>query len=333
MVHRDVHAVAPSAFSDRPSTAPAPRAGPARGARCAPSRAAGCARPAEARIGLIARADPSKRRGRPDPAAAAQVLEGVDVEHHRRAPGSASAPVPQRSSAPRPAAAASAARQHGDTPSPCPATASRRPRPGPAPAGAASRADSHRADISDEMWTDTIARRHRRPPRPRRPRGTPAATAATCVTGVNARSAAATSRGGDVDALAELAPADDDVERHDARCRAGSTTDRRQVCRRVSDDRDAHLAQATGRRRCRPAASRRDDVDELRRAHDDGADAALGRRRRPCAAPAPARAASSSLMSAAHLDPVAHLALDLHDAGDRVLDEQRRVGHAGTART
>ena len=43
-----------------------------------------------------------------------------------------------------------------------------------------------------------------------------------------------------------------------------------------------------------------------------------------------ARASSrraSSVMSAGHLEPVAHLAPDLHHAGDGVLDEQSRVGH------
>ena len=52
---------------------------------------------------------PEQGRRRADPAAAAQVLQGVDVEQHRRRLAPASAPRRQRSSRPRPAGASSQA--------------------------------------------------------------------------------------------------------------------------------------------------------------------------------------------------------------------------------
>ena len=136
---------------------------------------------------------PEQGRRRADPAAAAQVLQGVDVEQHRRRPRRASAPRPQRRLASAPCRGEprrpTARRYPIAMPSERESTTSHRHRRLPA----ASCADSTVPDMSDGQVHrhDRVGAAPRRPPR--RPRGRPRATAATCVTGRTARSAAATS--------------------------------------------------------------------------------------------------------------------------------------------
>ena len=154
------------------------------------------------------------------------------------------------------------------------------------------------------------------------------ATGRDVLTGATARSASATVGRGDVDALG--------VRRRRRRrpaaarrgCPRAATTARRQVGRRVGDDGDVHGREATGR--AQPATmltslgARTMTLRTL---------PAVQRRARPSGWPAPAARSSSSPIVGGDLDPVAHLALHLHDAGDRVVHQQRRVGHRERRRT
>src|SRR6476619_6449490 len=70
-----------------------------------------------------------------------------------------------------------------------------------------------------------------------------------------------------------------------------------------------------------------DDVDQLGRADDDLADGPAVQRRHDLGAGQRLLLEVSVTDVRGDLDPVAHLALDLHHAGDGVVHEQRRVGH------
>jgi hypothetical protein len=120
------------------------------------------------------------------------------------------------------------------------------------------------ADMSAEMCTETMASAPAAASRSYASRNS-AGAGRDVVTGTNRRSASARSSRRHVDALAVLLAADDDMQGHDVephRLRAQlRDLRRREVCRGVSDDRDAMGPDSNGRdpqlTRCRRPNPRR----------------------------------------------------------------------------
>ena len=264
---------------------------------------------------------PEQRRGGADASAAAQVLEGVDVEQDAGGPEPRVHGLQDLGHRRLPSAAASAAATTAN-PMAMPMVSLSTTSTGTGASAAASRAASTVPDICDDRWTETMA-------------VAPSSasrwyvSAKTCgvgrdvVTMVYSRSAAATCVRRDVPALDEVLTADDDVERDDLDAVPLDDLPR-QVGRRVGDDPRAHVALLPS-----PAGRGTTAGTTL---------TSLGAR--TMTVRMPPSVAALHLVTAerqlaqvvlgdvgAHLDPVADLALDLDDAGDGVLDELRGVAH------
>ena len=299
-----------------------PRAGRSPSRRCAPSPAARCAR----RPAAATASRPAPTRRTPRPRRSGHRAAGARACRRRRRPVEAAArrrgrlgdlvrrPPPRPPRRPRTARRSRA---------PSRAARSRRPRPGTGDSSAASRADSTVPDSCADRCTETTAsqpavrralvgREERRRAGPRRGDRRQRRSASATVARRRPRS-----------------PSSYDVPPITT-CSGTTPTP---LPRTSSAGRDAVESVTTATRDCSDMAVR---LSAARQAGTTltsfGARTTTVRTSRPSSARCTASAASASSRSSSsvdvgrHLQPAAHLALHLHDAGHGVLDQQRRVG-------